>query len=115
MSEYIESVVGDEGKILIEVTNGRGSVGFGHLKDHPDKKTEMTDAFNHALNTIRLTAGGVLETLNTLTERPDVARVDFAIKFDPEAGPMIAAADSKSQLRVSLTWNNKPEEGDDDD
>ena len=116
MADYIESLVGDEGKILIEVSGNRGGVGFGAQKDkeggEPD---QLENAFNHALSTIQLAAGSVLETLNTLKERPSSARLDFAIKIDPEAGAMIATGDSKSQLRVSLTWNTTPDDDGDDD
>jgi hypothetical protein len=104
MTDYIESIVGNEGKILIEVSPSRSKVGFGAKTSETEGKTTMDNAFNHALHTIRLAAGSVLETLNTLPERPDNAQISFAIKFDPDVGAMIAEAESKAQLRVSLSW-----------
>ena len=110
MSHYIESTVGDNGKILIEVEEAGGGVGFGV---RPSKNQETPqNAFNLALNAIQLTASSVLETLNTLEEKPSSAKVDFAIKFDAEVGPMLAKSNSDAQLRVSLSWNTTPSETD---
>ena len=60
-------------------------------------------------STIKLAADSVLKTLDDLDERPDTARVDFAIKFDAESNAMLASS-SDAQLKVSLSWNtSKPE------
>ena len=108
MSHYIESIVGDNGNILIEVEEAGGGVGFGARPAKGQEKPH--NAFNLALNTIQLTASSVVETLNTLDEKPSIARVDFAIKFDAEAGVMLAKSNSDAQLRVSLSWNTTPPE-----
>lgn len=112
MSDYIETIVGD-GKILIEVGNIKGGVGFVKSKsDEADEKAEQ--AFGQAMNTIKLAAETVLQTLDGLSERPDAVKVDFAIKIDEAAGAMLARADSRdAQLRVSLGWNKSPEKEED--
>lgn len=102
-SNYIESIVGDDGKILIEVREATSGVGFG-AQPTEKARDKTRDAFNHALNTIQLAASSVLETLNTLPEKPDTAKIDFAIKFDSEARAMIAHSSNDAQLRVSLSW-----------
>ena len=67
------------------------------------------NAFNQALNTIRLAANGVLETLNTLPEKPDHVKIDFAIKIDADAQAMLAkSGSSDAQLKVSLAWRTPP-------
>ena len=108
MTHYIESIVGDKGQILIEVEEASGHVGFG--AQATDDKEKPGNAFNQALNLIQLTAKSVLETLETLNEKPSTARIDFAIKFDSEARTLLAKSGSEAQLRVSLGWNTTPPE-----
>jgi len=114
MADFIESKVGKDGKILIEVKSTGGTVGFGATKTK-EQEAHIDNAFNHALNTIRMAADSVLETLETLDERkPDHVKIDFAIKIDDHAGAMLARADSSdAQLRVSLGWRHKPESAED--
>ena len=110
MTNYIESIVGDSGKILIEVSEPGGSVGFGAQEVTTASAEKAHNAFNQALHTIQLAASSVLETLHTLNEMPDTARIDFAIKFDAEAKAMIAKSPGSAQLNVSLTWTTtKPD------
>jgi hypothetical protein len=108
MTHYIESIVGDEGQILIEVEDPSGRVGFGAQATEDEEKPG--NAFNQALNVIQLAASSVLVTLETLDERPSTARIDFAIKFDSNARAMLAKSGSEAQLRVSLGWNTTPPE-----
>jgi hypothetical protein len=105
MTKYIESVVGDEGKILIEVSDSTVQVGFGTAQAEKSDGKKNGKAFNQALNTIRLAAGGILETLKTLDERPDTAQISFALKFNSDEKVMLARSGSDAQLTVSLTWN----------
>ena len=108
MREYIESRVGNEGTILIEISDNKTAVGFGAHQNH-EKEEKADNAFNQALNTIRLAANGVLETLNTLPEKPDHVKIDFAIKIDAGAQAMLAKANSSdAQLKVSLAWRTPP-------
>ena len=108
MREYIESRVGNEGPILIEVSNNKTAVGFG-AHQSKEEKEKADNAFNQALNTIRLAANGVLETLNTLPEKPDHVKIDFAIKIDADAQAMLAkSGSSDAQLKVSLAWRTPP-------
>ncbi len=108
MADYIETSVGKK-KILIEVSDNKGHVGFGVQQTHEEKKQKADKAYAQAMDTIRLAAEGVLKTLNGMETRPDRVKIDFAIKIDPGAGAMLARADSRdAQLRVSLGWENPP-------
>ncbi len=105
MADYIETKVGENGKILIEVAEGIGHVGFGAHESHRNNNQTAENAFNQAMDTIRLTAEGVVNTLNAMENQPDHAKLDFGIKIDAEKGAMLARADSRgTQLRVSLGW-----------
>ncbi|MFQ5611149.1 MAG: CU044_2847 family protein [Anaerolineae bacterium] len=107
MLDYIETLVGDEGKILIEVKTPAKGTGFATAAgDRGAKTAEM--AFGQALETIRLTANSLLGTLNDLAERPDDVRVAFGIKFDREAGAMLTQ-EVEAQLKVSLAWRTMKE------
>ncbi len=74
--------------------NQGGGVGFG-VQTTTTSEEKAHNAFNQALHTIQLAASSVLETLNTLNERPDTARLDFAIRFDAEAKAMDYLAEIK--------------------
>ncbi len=105
MVEYIESKIGDTGKILIEVSDNKGHVGFEVQATHEEKRKTANTAFGQAMDTIRLAAGSVLDALNGMEDKPDHVKVDFAIKIDSTAGAMLARADSRdAQLRVSVGW-----------
>lgn len=111
MADYIESKVGKDGKLLIEVTEGKGHVGFGAHETHNENNQVAQQAFNQAMDTIRLTAEGVVNTLDAMEKQPDHAKLDFGIKIDAEKGAMLARADSRgTQLRVSLGWKISPTE-----
>ncbi len=106
MTDYIESTVGENRKILIEVTDNRGHVGFGVQKSADEKKEATSNAFSQAMETIQSAAKSVLDSLNAMERQPNHVKIDFAIKIDPAVGAMLARADSRdSQLRVSLGWN----------
>jgi hypothetical protein len=108
MVDYIESKVGKEGKILIEVEDAKGHVGFG-ATETTKEETRIDDAFNQALRTIRLAAGSVLETLNTLEQKPDQVKIDFAIKIEPSVGAMLSKLDSRD-AQLKLGWQTTPPE-----
>lgn len=106
MADYIETSVGKK-KILIEVSDNKGHVGFGVSQTHEEKKKKADKAYGQAMDTIRLAAEGVLNTLSSMEEKPDHVKIDFAIKIDANDGAMLARADSRdAQLRVSLGWNH---------
>ncbi len=114
MADYIETSVGKK-KILIEVSDNKGHVGFGVQQTHEEKKQKADKAYTQAMETIRLTAEGVLQTLDEMKTKPNRVKVDFAIKIDAAVGAMLARADSRdAQLRVSLGWENPPEKNDSD-
>ncbi len=117
MTDYIESTVGENGKILIEVTDNRGHVGFGVQQSNEEKKATANNAFSQAMETIQMAAASVFDTLHGMENQPDHVKIDFAIKIDPAAGAMLARADSRdSQLRVSLGWKiSEPERPSEDE
>lgn len=117
MTDYIKSTVGENGKILIEVTDNRGHVGFGVQQSNEEKKATANNAFSQAMDTIQMAAASVFDTLHGMENQPDHVKIDFAIKIDPVAGAMLARADSRdSQLRVSLGWKmSEPERPSEDE
>ncbi len=117
MADYIETNIGKK-KILVEVSDNKGHVGFGVQPTHEEKKKTADKAYSQAMETIRLAAQGVIDALDEMEAAPNHVKVDFAIKIDAGAGAMLARADSRdAQLRVSLGWNHKPadEKSSDDD
>jgi hypothetical protein len=104
MAEYLETVAGKYGRILVEVGTHAKGAGFAKLTAEEASKT-ADSAFALAMETVRVTAGSVLDTLNELPERPDDVQVEFGIRFDAAAGAMLAHGPD-AQLKISLTWKS---------
>jgi hypothetical protein len=106
MIHYIETQTKDGTKVRIEVEfSSKTSAGFTRQAASADLSSEaVQNAYAETLDTIRGCANGMLETLQKMTSLPSAATIDFAIKIDAEAGPMIAKARDEGQFRVSLTW-----------
>jgi hypothetical protein len=66
------------------------------------------------LNTVRICANGVIQTLQNLDTLPSAASIDFAIKIDAEAGAMIAKSLGDAHFKVSLSWKQVEPEAKDD-
>lgn len=107
MADYLETIVSDGGSILIEVETYARGTGFGKMTEG-ERARKAEAAFGQALDTIRLAATSVIKTLGDVPERPDDVRVEFGIKFDAEAGAMLARGPD-AQLKVSLAWRREPE------
>jgi hypothetical protein len=116
MIHYIETQTKDDVKIRIEVdVSSRAGAGFTRQPASTDLSNEaVQNAYQETLDTIHGCANGMLETLQKMSSLPSAATIDFAIKIDAEAGPMIAKARDEGQFRVSLTWK-QPESDKDEE
>ncbi len=106
MAEYIEIQTkhGATLKIEVESTSKIGA-GFTRPASPANVSHEgLKDAYTQTLNTVRICANGMIETLQGLDTLPKAASVDFAIKIDAEAGAMIAKSLGDAHFKVSLSW-----------
>ncbi len=105
MVDYIETQTKDGIKIRIEVESGKTGAGFGHQSSISGGSSQAAkNAYNQTLDTIRACANGVVDTIQNLEALPSAASINFAIKIDAEAGPMIAKSGSEAHFTVSLNW-----------
>ncbi|HEX9926262.1 MAG TPA: CU044_2847 family protein [Anaerolineae bacterium] len=105
MADYIETKTKSGATIRIEVGSERLGAGFGHQSStKAGSGAAGTSVYDQTLETIRVCANDVIETLQNLEAPPSAASIDFAIKIDGEAGAMIAKSGTDAQFKVSLSW-----------
>jgi hypothetical protein len=97
-----ESTVG--GTILVEVEDQPGSVVTrgGHTGTGVFARAQQS--FEEAVGHIRPAVQGVMDQMLSLAQRPDEVTVEFGIDLHAEAGAFVAAAGSKANFTVTLTW-----------
>ena len=105
-AEYIETKAKDGSVIRIEVEPGsKTKTGFGAQAD-ADGATDdaIANVYEETLDTIRACASGMIDSLQSMETPPSAASVEFALKVDAKAGPMIARSGSNVHFKVSLNW-----------
>jgi hypothetical protein len=74
-----------------------------------DAVKKSAEALDRSMETIRHMATRVTSTMDSLGGgRPDEVTVEFGIKFDAEAGAIIAKAGVEGSLTVELVWKAGP-------
>ena len=106
MTDYIETKAKDGTPVRIEVElSSKSGAGFSRTTSASDATSDTAKAaYNQALDTIRVCANGVIGTLQELEAAPNTASVSFGIKFDADAGAMVAKSMNEAQFKVSLSW-----------
>ena len=75
-----------------------------------DAVKKSAEALDRSMETIRHMAARVTSTMDSLgSVRPDEVTVEFGIKFDAEAGAIIAKAGIEGSLSVGLVWKGGAE------
>lgn len=112
MTYYIETQAKDGSPIRIEVEDTtKPTTGFTRKPEATNISGESAkDVYQQMLETISGCATGIVETVQNLPSLPNAAAVDFAIKIDAEAGPMIAKSKEDAQFRISLSWKESEPE-----
>ncbi|NUP42759.1 MAG: hypothetical protein HOY76_38495 [Streptomyces sp.] len=70
----------------------------------PETVERSAEAVNQAMGTIRSMAERVRGTVAQMAVRPDSVEVEFGIKFDAEAGAVIAKTGIEAAVTVKLAW-----------
>jgi len=114
-TEYIETKAKDGSIIRIEVESGaKTRTGFGGQDDTAAESAAVANAYEEMLATIRACANGMVDTLQSMDTPPKSASLDFALKIDAKAGPMIAKSGSNVHFKVSLSWHEPGPEKEDE-
>ena len=94
--------IDENAPILVEFTPGPG---LKQVSLAPaDLAGKSTEALDSTMNTIHHMAGRVFATVDALANRPTQVDVEFGIKFDAQAGALIAKAGMEASINVKLTW-----------
>lgn len=70
----------------------------------PDAVERSAQAVDQAMGTIRGMAERLRATVAEMSIRPEGVQVSFGIKFDTEAGAVIAKAGVEASVNVTLMW-----------
>ncbi|NUO59355.1 MAG: hypothetical protein HOV71_11350 [Hamadaea sp.] len=62
-------------------------------------------AVGEAMSLVRQMAENVRQTVHDMVERPSEVEISFGIKFDSEAGALVAKAGVEAALNVTLRWS----------
>ncbi|MCA2185548.1 CU044_2847 family protein [Nonomuraea cavernae] len=95
--------VGDSGERILVEFGQRGGLRQVSLSA-PEAMARSAEAVDQAMDTIHGMAERVRDTVEKLAVRPDGVQVEFGIKFDAEAGAVIAKAGVEAAVTVTLTW-----------
>jgi hypothetical protein len=64
-------------------------------------------ALSGAMSAIRGMASDLMDTINRMSKKPSEVEVGFGIKFDAEAGALIAKAGTEASMNVLLKWQKE--------
>mgnify|MGYP000291886897 CR=1 FL=1 len=95
--------------ILVDLSPAQGMRGMNFSATSPDLREKSQEVVDKAMGTIRAMAAKVVKTVKEIkvSERPNKVEVQFGIKFDAEAGALVAKASTETAIAVTLTWEHK--------
>ena len=94
----------DDEPIIIEFTRRGGLQPVGKL-DFKVLREKSAAAIDHAMLVINKMGQHITTTVNSMPERPNGVEIEFGLKFDVEAGVIIAKAGAEAGVTVKLIWN----------
>ncbi len=69
-----------------------------------DIAEQSAKALDSAMNSVHHMARRVIDTIDTLTNKPSEVEVSFGLKLDAETGAIIAKAGIEASINVKLKW-----------
>jgi hypothetical protein len=81
--------------------------GLRQVSFSPENLAEKSaQALDKAMSTVRLMGQRVTETVKgiNVADRPSKVELEFGLKFDAEAGALVAKASTEAAFKVVLTW-----------
>jgi len=109
MSKYVETLVGDNGSILIELSDDLNvsQMQPDVVKASPsiEQITEKAKyAFNKVIQQTQIMAKEFSEKIKDMEKTPEEIEMSFSIKLDASANTIIAKAGSEAQFYVTFKW-----------
>ena len=72
-----------------------------------EHRQQSATAINNAMNTIRNMAQLVVETMDTLPQKPAQVDVEFSLDLTPDGNATLVKPDNNPTLNITLTWDNQ--------
>jgi len=111
MSKYIDSVLGDNSILRIEIADDKlEPLGNGKVvkaSSHRELAEKAQGAFSYIITTARSIAIEFGNNFGQLNNPPDEVKFAFGIKINANADIVIAKAGAESQFSVSMTWKQR--------
>lgn len=93
-----------DGAVVVEVDTREP--GFQSISRTPGQAIhDVKGRFEDALENVRNAAVSALKTFRDEVLNPDEVEIEFGVKFNAEAGAVIAKTSAEGHLAVKLTWS----------
>lgn len=97
--------------VVVEVADDEpGVIAVSRLGD---TVADATASFEGGINRIREAAAATLARLRDMPRRPDEVCLEFGLRFNAEAGAVIAKSGGEAHLNVRMTWRSQDSGSDD--
>lgn len=93
-----------DGAVVVEVDTREP--GFQSISRTPGQAIcDVKGSFEGALESVRNAAVSALKTFRDEVLNPDAVEIEFGVRFNAEAGAVIAKTSAEGHLAVKLTWS----------
>ncbi|MEV6105030.1 CU044_2847 family protein [Streptomyces sp. NPDC051940] len=104
--ELVRFELGD-GAAAVYVELAEDDSGVERVRRRADgTRTEAVAGFEAGLDQIRDVAGRTLERITSMARSPSTVELEFGVKFNVEAGAVIARTGVEGHLKVKVVWEN---------
>ncbi len=94
--------VGKEESVLVEFTTGPGFKKTSLTSSEVAEKSRL--ALDQSMGVIKAMGRRISDLRDDMPQGPDEVTIQFAIKFDAEAGAVIAKSGVEAGLNLILVW-----------
>jgi Trypsin-co-occurring domain 1 len=109
VGELLRFDLEDGGQVIVEV--GEDEPGVVRASRAGDLLRDAAGSFESAMEGIRDAAKAALGKVADLPEPPAEVEIEFGVRFNAEAGAVIAKTGAEGHLLVTLTWKLPPPGG----
>ncbi len=102
MANLIEVPLDAGGKLLIEADDTRSTIMRGTTTE--ERVARVAVSFEESLRNVRPAVEALVDRMRDSTDRPSEITVEFGLKFNVEAGMVVARTGAEASFRVMLTW-----------
>ena len=105
MNEILEYIIDDHTIIFIEAEKKQEGLGI-------EKSGNITNSkykFNEAIKVITPIANSVIDKIKNIKNKPSEIKISFGLKFNANAGVILASVSSEANLSIEIKWDRSNE------